>query len=85
MESILGYLKPLIEAYAGNYSVAIQIVAIVGTLRLLVKPLMTILEVVVKLTPTKADDKLPEVVKNHKAYKLVVYLLDWFASVKLKK
>lgn len=85
MESILGYLKPLVEAYAGNYSVAIQIVSIIGTLRLLVKPLMTILEVVVKLTPSKADDALPEKVKNHKVYKAIAYGLDWFASIKLKK
>lgn len=85
MEQILELLKPLIEVYAGKLGVAVQIISIVGTLRLAIKPIMSVVEAVVMITPSKSDDLLPEKIKQSKAYKTVVFVLDWFASIKLPK
>ncbi len=85
MEQIFEFLKPVIEAYAGNYGIAIQIVSIIGSLRVLIKPLMEALKVIVSITPSKSDDKIPEQVEKSKAYKVVIFCLDWFASIKIKK
>lgn len=85
MEQLLLFLKPVIESYAGNYGPAVQIVSIIGTLRLLIKPAMEILKVVVAITPSKSDDNLPEKVEASKPYKAVVFCLDWLASIKIKK
>jgi hypothetical protein len=85
MEQILAFLSPILEAYSGNLGGAVQIITIIGSLRLLIKPLMGLLEAFVTITPSKTDDLLPEKIKDNKVYKSVVYLLDWLASLKLKK
>lgn len=55
----------------------------VGFLRLTVKPAMTILREYVKMTPYDSDDKWLLSMEESKGYKLGIYILDWFASVKL--
>jgi hypothetical protein len=85
MEQILAFLSPILEAYSGSLGGAVQIITIIGSLRLLLKPLMGLLEAFVTITPSKTDDLLPEKIKDNKVYKSVVYLLDWLASLKLKK
>jgi hypothetical protein len=85
MEQILLFLGPLFEAYAGKYGAAVQAFSILGSLRFFIKPLMGLLEAYVAFTPSKADDLLPEQIKNNKVYKAIVYALDWFASLKFKK
>lgn len=85
MEQILMFLKPMVEAYSGQLGGAIQIIAIIGSLRLIIKPIMGLIEAYVLITPNKEDDLLPVKIKDNKIYKSVVYLLDWFASLKLPK
>ena len=85
MEQILELVRPLIEAYAGKLGGLVQIISIIGTLRLLIKPAMSLIEAVVLITPSKKDDKLPEEIRQSKAYKIVVFVLDWMASIKLPK
>jgi hypothetical protein len=85
MEQMLMFLKPMIEAYSGQLGGAIQVIAIIGSLRLVIKPVMGLIEAYVLITPSKEDDLLPAKIKENKAYKMLVYLLDWFASLKLPK
>lgn len=85
MEQLLMFLKPIVEAYSGQLGGAIQIITIIGSLRLLIKPLMGLIEAYVSITPSKKDDLLPAKIKENKTYKMVVYLLDWLASLKLPK
>jgi len=79
------FLKPMIEAYSGQLGGAVQIIAIIGSLRLLIKPIMGLIEAYVLITPNKEDDLLPAQIKGNKIYKSVAYLLDWLASLKLPK
>lgn len=83
MEQILMFLKPMIEAYAGNYGVAVQIMSVIATLRMVNKPIMSLITIYVNLTPSKDDDLLPDKIKASKAYKIFVYVTDWVASIKL--
>jgi hypothetical protein len=85
MEQILMFLKPMIEAYSGQLGGAIQVITIIGSLRLLIKPVMGLIEAYVLITPSKEDDLFPAKIKDNKIYKSIVYLLDWLASLKLPK
>lgn len=85
MEELLAFLTPLVEAYGGKLGFLVQLVSIVGTLRLLVKPVMSIIDVAVNLTPSEKDDDLVSRIENNKVFKSILYVLDWFASIKLKK
>ncbi len=60
-----------------------SVLVIVGFLRLAIKPVMTLLQAYVKLTPYDNDDKWLASLEQSKGYKLVVYLMDWILSVKL--
>lgn len=84
LTQILGFLKPLMEAYAGNYGWALAVVAYVGTFRLFFKPIMAAIETSIKESESKADDKVLEKVQGNVVYKAFVFLLDLLASIKLK-
>lgn len=85
MEQILLFLKPMVEAYSGQLGGAVQIISIIGSLRLIIKPIMGVIEAYVSITPTKNDDLLPAKIKENKVYKTIVYVLDWIGSLKLPK
>lgn len=85
MEALLDFLTPLIEAYGGKFGWFLSFVSIVGTLRLLVKPIMAVIEVVVKLTPSTKDDNLHNEILENKIVKMVLFVLDWLSSIKIVK
>lgn len=60
-----------------------MVLMIIGGLRIVVKPLMGILKSLAIYTPGKKDDEFVGRVEESKLYKGLVYLVDWFASVKL--
>jgi len=53
-----------------------------GTVRLCIKPIMTLLQLYVKWTPYDNDDRWLTSVEESKGYKLALYLLDWLLSIK---
>jgi len=78
-------LTPVLSGLAGQYGVLMQIISIMGVLRLVFKPLMTFLQAVVAATPTPADDTWLAAFMNSKAYNVVTFVIDWVASIKLPK
>lgn len=66
-------------------SLYIVIVSLVGTLRLINKPLFALAHKFVKLTPFHIDDLVLEKVESSFFYKAFLFVLDWFASIKVKK
>lgn len=70
---------------AAKYPAFSSLFMIMGVLRAVFKPLMTLLHAYVEATPTEKDNELLEKLKKSKAYGAVVWLLDYFASVKLPK
>lgn len=85
MEPILDALKPVLEGLAGGWGVAVQVLLVVGVLRVVVKPVMAIAQSVVSLTPSQKDDELVQKILDSKVYKALVFTLDWLASIKLPK
>lgn len=86
MQDILETLKPLIVAYGGDFGIVIQVVTIIGSLRLINKPLFSFLRAVVNFTHwTESDNIFLDKVEASKYYKGLLYVLDWVASVKIKK
>lgn len=84
MEMILNLVKPLFEMYAGMLpSAAIGALAFVGTLRVVVKPLLSLAYTIASLTPSDKDDLAIKKVEEGKVMKAILYCLDWIASVKM--
>lgn len=84
IDSLLVLLAPVLGAYAGEHGWVVQVLSIMGTLRLVVKPLMTIVQSVVAATPSTKDDETVAKVAASPYYTWFVYALDWFASIKVQ-
>lgn len=83
LEQILAMFGPLMEAALGKYGVLVQVVTLVGALRLLMKPLSELIHTYVLLTPSKNDDLALAKVEGSKAYRILNMLLNYLASIKL--
>lgn len=83
MEVLLGYLGPVLEMAAGKYGVAAQVLSYVAMARLFFKPIVSIAQAYVQVTPSVEDDEKLQKIMESKTYKSVAYILDWFASLKL--
>jgi hypothetical protein len=68
-----------------QYPTVMKVVMLVGTLRLVLKPIMVAVESIVLSTPTLSDDSLLAKVKANPIYKVLVFVVDWLGSVKLPK
>jgi len=61
------------------------VLLVIGGLRVVLKPLMVFIEQYVKGTPDTGDDAKLAAVESSKAYKVLVFILDYTASIKLNK
>ena len=77
-------LMSIISWIVNRYPVAVTILAFLGMLRMMIKPIMTAIGEIVLITPTDKDDKLLEKVKQSKVFKALLYILDWTTSLKIK-
>ena len=84
-DTIFQIVKELVETYGADYPWLVSAIAIVGTFRLVIKPIMTAIEQIVAATPTKKDDEVLEDVKKSKAYEWFIFVVDWLTSIKLPK
>lgn len=60
-----------------------DLVMIMGTARIIFKPLFTLIETIISTTPSKEDDKKWEDIKGSKMFAFLMYLVDYVASVKI--
>lgn len=60
-----------------------NLVMLMGALRLVFKPIFAALEKYIAETPSKVDDERWAAIKNAKGMKTFIWLLDFFASVKI--
>ena len=87
MEMILELLKSVIQTYAEQFPMwLISLFAVIGSLRVVFKPLFSFLGAITEFTYwTKKDDELLVKVMESKVYKAIAYALDYIASIKLPK
>jgi len=85
MEAILVWLQPLLIQYAQQYPWLLTILLVMASLRVFFKPIMAIFKGVVDLTPSNKDNEFYNKMLENKIYKGFVFVVDWFASIKLPK
>lgn len=69
--------------FVSQYPIIATILMVVGVARLVNKPLFSFLRTYVQATPTPNDDRVLDKVEASKAYKVLSYILDLTASIKL--
>jgi hypothetical protein len=84
MEQILQIIAPLLSAYAGDYGWTVQVVSVIGTLRLFFKPIMAAVSSAVKETPSLSDDVILNKVTGNAFYKGFIFVIDLIGSIKIK-
>lgn len=85
LEQVFSFLQPMLESLSGKYGPLLQGLTIMASLRLVFKPLMSALDGLVEIIPGDGDNKLLDKIKCSKYYKGVVFMVDYFASIKLPK
>jgi len=76
-------MEELLVELVAKYPMAASIVAVVGVLRITVKPVMSAVRSIVDATATQKDNEFLDNVEGSKIYKAFIYVVDWFSSVKL--
>lgn len=75
-------ISEILVLAASNHPVVLGIVSTIGALRIVVKPIMTFAHQVVQQTKSTRDDEVLDKIEQSKGYKVLLYTLDWLASVK---
>lgn len=83
IDSILPVFGPILESLAGKYGALAQFIMIMGLARLCMKPIMTAVGEIVKITPSAKDDAFLDKVLVNPWYKGVCFVLDFVLSIKL--
>lgn len=79
-------MESLIQAISGfvaQYPVMASILVVIGGLRVVFKPIFTVLHAYVEYTSSPTDNVLLDTVEKSSIYKGVSWLLDFFGSIKL--
>jgi len=76
-------LIEIIQGFVTKYPVLSSIFMVMGILRAVFKPIFSLARTVVAATPSVKDDAVLDRVEGSKAYKAVLYVLDYIASIKI--
>lgn len=82
VSTVLAILGPFLSTWAEKYPLLADILGIMVTARLVMKPIMSALLTISKDAEFAFLDKVAEFSEN-KIYKMVAFVLDWLLSVKL--
>lgn len=85
MEQVLQFLQPVLEAYGGGQGWLLQAITIIGSLRIMIKPIRDVIHTYVNITPSQKDNEMLKKMEESKIYKGIMYFVDWFSSVKPRK
>ncbi len=83
LDQLLLFFTPVLEAALGKYGFLVQVVTVIGSLRLVMKPLTELVRAYVMITPSTNDNAALAKVEASKGYKIFLSLLNYFASIKL--
>lgn len=79
-------MEEIIIALANKYPFIASIFMVMGVLRAVFKPIMSVVEAYVKETDDGGkDDAWLNKIKSSKVYRYAAYVLDYTASIKLPK
>lgn len=78
-------MELFIAGFVAEYPIMFTIASIMGMVRLVIKPLMTILHSLAEATETTRDEEILKKIEENKAFKGFLFVLDYVFSLKLKK
>jgi len=78
------FLVSFIAEMAIKFPWVVAILSAMGFLRLIFKPTLAYARTIVMATKTKSDDLVLDKIEESKITKAIVFLLDLFASIKVK-
>ena len=87
MQELLDLLRPLVEIYGGKLGPVVQFISLVGSARLIMKPMQPVwvaIKEYVKGSESKKDDAFIETIESSKIVEVLKYAADYLASIKLK-
>ena len=82
MEDVFGNLM---EAFIGANGWMVQVLSIIGLLRVLIKPVTELVIAYTKWTSSPKDDSLVNHIIASPIYTKLLFVLDWLTSIKVKK
>ena len=85
LQRVAEFVLPWLMAGMEKWPFMATVVGIMGTARLVLKPIFSALPKFVDTTPWEWDNALLQKVLNSKAYPVVAWLFDYIASIKLPK
>lgn len=83
--TIITTLLGIFVQFAKDWPILASIIVVMGTLRLFLKPVMTFLHAIADATPTPKDNDALNKVESSMLWKIVNFVIDYFASIKLEK
>ena len=84
IDTILVFLSTLFASYSNLLpAVAVSVLAVIGSLHLVMPIAQSLAEAIVKITPSKKDDELYEKVTRSKVYLAVIKFVAWVSGLKL--
>lgn len=78
-------MEEIILMLVQKYPSLVAVFSVIGIMRAIFKPLMSLIESFVLATESKKDDMVLESAKASKIYKAIVWLIDYLASIKVDK
>ena len=66
-----------------EYPFFADVVMIMGTARVIFKPLFALVDTVISTTPSQTDDAKWAEIKGSKVFSAMIFLVDYVASVKI--
>lgn len=75
-------LGQIIAGLMGGAPWLANVLIVVGALRLVIKPALAIARSVADYTASDSDNKIVDGVEKSPIYKGLVFVLDWFTSIK---
>lgn len=78
-------LNQMLMEFLAKFPVMSTVMVVVLVLRAVMQPLSDLVHAYVKATPSPKDDASVEKIEASKAYKAVMYVVQWLSGVKLPK
>ena len=73
----------LIQDFIISNPATASVLSCIGAFRVLFKPVLSLAKFLSSKTKTTRDDEFIEKLEKSKAYQIIRYCFDWFASIKL--
>ncbi len=83
LQGLLELLSPVLGTFAAKYPWLATALTVMLYARIIVKPVMSALSSIGENLPDGKVRTFLRSMSDHTAYRIVAYLLDWFASIKL--